>query len=216
MTGVLGNASAVLSHARATIPAIKADYANLFNRAAPPKTRAKSAAALAAVALIVAALGYAVHQEWQIHIIYETEITKINVDKVKAESCRVRLASITGAPDFPDILSEDDPDALAIVEDCKEYINKGVLYKIRRRIQETKEAKRKAQEEAATPQTYDECLEKVTLRHMVAKKGLTYDLARQDLLAKGQDTPEIAQCMETDEGGSSRRQAPHDRRVPRC
>ena len=49
MTGVLGNASAVLSHARGTIPAIKADLANVRDRAVPPASRGKSAMVLAFV-----------------------------------------------------------------------------------------------------------------------------------------------------------------------
>ncbi len=70
MTGVLGNASAALSHARGAIPAIKTDFANLSNRAAPSSSRAKSAGVLAGVAVIVAVLGYVIYQEYQIHIVY--------------------------------------------------------------------------------------------------------------------------------------------------
>lgn len=84
MTGVLGNASAVLSHARGTIPAIKSDLANLSNAAAPPKSRAKSAAVLAFAAVVVAVLGYAIYQEWQQHIISATE-------RAKAEACSARV-----------------------------------------------------------------------------------------------------------------------------
>jgi hypothetical protein len=61
MTGVLGNASAVLSHAegKGIIPVLKADLANLSNSAAPAKSRGKSAK-LAGAAVIVAALGFAI------------------------------------------------------------------------------------------------------------------------------------------------------------
>ena len=86
MTGVLGNASAVLSHVRGTIPAIKADFANLSNPAAPSPARAKSAAALAAVAVIVAVLGYAIYQEWQIHIINAPITAAAQAQKAAAEA----------------------------------------------------------------------------------------------------------------------------------
>jgi hypothetical protein len=69
MTGVLGNASAVLSHAKGTIPVIQSNIANVADPAAPPSARAKSAVVVAFAAVIVAVLGYAVYQEWTIHII---------------------------------------------------------------------------------------------------------------------------------------------------
>jgi hypothetical protein len=69
MTGVLGNASAALSHARGAIPLLKGEVANLSNPDAPRPSRAKSAAVVASAAVIAAVLGYAIYQEWQIHIV---------------------------------------------------------------------------------------------------------------------------------------------------
>jgi uncharacterized protein YecT (DUF1311 family)/tetratricopeptide (TPR) repeat protein len=93
MTGVLGNTSAVLSHARAAIPVVTGGLANLSNAAAPPKSRAKSAALLVGIAVIVCVLGYAVWQEWQQHIISATataannaEITEAQKRKAKADA----------------------------------------------------------------------------------------------------------------------------------
>ena len=69
MTGVLGNASAALSHARGTIPVLKGEVANLSNPTAPRSSRAKSAAVVVSAAVVAAVLGYAIYQEWQIHIV---------------------------------------------------------------------------------------------------------------------------------------------------
>jgi hypothetical protein len=62
MTGALGNANAVLSHTKGkgTMPALKANLANLSNSAAPAKSRGKSAPKLAGAAVIIAALGFAI------------------------------------------------------------------------------------------------------------------------------------------------------------
>jgi len=95
MSGVLGNASAVLSHVKGTIPAIKRDIANLFNRDASPNLRAKSAAALALVAVIIGALGFAIYQEWQQHIISNTAIAAANAQKARAEACIARYNALS-------------------------------------------------------------------------------------------------------------------------
>jgi hypothetical protein len=76
MTGVLGNASAVLSHAKGTIPVIQSNIANVADPAASPSSRARSTAVLALVAVIVAVLGYAIYQEWTIHIINAAAISR--------------------------------------------------------------------------------------------------------------------------------------------
>ena len=58
-----------MSHIRGTIPALKGELANLSNPHAQRRLRAKSAALVAAAAVIVAVLGYAIYREWQIHIV---------------------------------------------------------------------------------------------------------------------------------------------------
>jgi hypothetical protein len=80
MSGVLGNANAVLGHVRATIPVVASATANLSNPAASPGSRFKSAVVLAGIGLIVCVLGFAIWQEWQQHIIYETEIKRLNTE----------------------------------------------------------------------------------------------------------------------------------------
>ena len=86
MSGVLGNASAVLSHVRGTIPAIKADAANLANSGASRTSRTKSAAVLVGVAVLVVVLGYAIYREWQQHIISQTEIAAAQAQKLRIEA----------------------------------------------------------------------------------------------------------------------------------
>ena len=86
MSGVLGNANAVLGHVRATIPVLTSATANLSNPAASPRSRFKSAAVLAGIGLIVCILSFAIWQEWQQHIIAATEIQNAQVRKIQAEA----------------------------------------------------------------------------------------------------------------------------------
>jgi hypothetical protein len=86
MAGVLGNANAVLSHARGTIPVVKENLANLSDGSTSHISRAKSAAILVGVAVIVAALGYAIHQEWQIHIVNAPITAAAQAQKAAAEA----------------------------------------------------------------------------------------------------------------------------------
>ena len=95
MTGVLGNASAALSHARGAIPALKSEVANLSDPNAPPQARAKSAVVLACAALIVAVLGYALYQEWQIHIVNAPITATGQATKTTAEACSARMQQLT-------------------------------------------------------------------------------------------------------------------------
>jgi hypothetical protein len=69
MSGVLGNASAVLSHATGKLTGLKDHLATLFNPTAPAKSRAKSFAVLAFAAAIAVVLGYVLYQEYQINIV---------------------------------------------------------------------------------------------------------------------------------------------------
>jgi hypothetical protein len=86
MAGVLGNANAVLSHARGTIPVVKENFANLSDGSAPRRSRALSGVILAGVAVVVVALGYAIYQEWQIHIISATITAAEQARKTKADA----------------------------------------------------------------------------------------------------------------------------------
>ena len=62
----------------------------MSDRAASSKSRARSAAVLAFVAIIVAALGYAIYQEWQQHIISNTATAAAQAEKAKADACIAR------------------------------------------------------------------------------------------------------------------------------
>ena len=91
MTGVLGNASAVLSHAQNTFPVIKENFANLAAGSTSRTSRAKSAAILVGVAAIVGLLGFAIYQEWQIHIVYAPEIQRLTTEITRYETDIKRL-----------------------------------------------------------------------------------------------------------------------------
>jgi hypothetical protein len=74
MSGVLGNASAAVSYARGAILGIRGDIRNLFDRTAQPLERAMSGGFLAFKLGVVAVISFAIYQEWQQHIISQTEI----------------------------------------------------------------------------------------------------------------------------------------------
>jgi hypothetical protein len=94
MTGVLSNLGAVLSHARAFLPGFKADLATIFNSASSPLTRVQAAVFLVLKVAVVAVLAYAVRQEWEQHIISQTEIAAITARKLRAEECSARSKAI--------------------------------------------------------------------------------------------------------------------------
>jgi hypothetical protein len=118
MSGVLGNASAVLSHMKGTIPVLKADLTNLSSSTAPPKSRAKSFAVLAFAAVIAAVLAFAVYQEWQRHIIFETEIQKEQAASAHAKSCLERGSNF---------LRRDSAGYRQWVLDCPDYFSPDVV-----------------------------------------------------------------------------------------
>lgn len=86
MTGVLGNASAALSHAREAIFGIRKDITNVFDSAAAPLQRAISGGFLAFKAAIIVVLGFAIYQEWQQHIISATATAAAQATKAAAEA----------------------------------------------------------------------------------------------------------------------------------
>ena len=92
LSGILRNASAAISYARSAIFGIRGDIGYFFNRTAPPPLeRARSGGFLVFKAAIVTVICFAIYQESRQHIIYQTEFTKTNAPKVKAESCAARM-----------------------------------------------------------------------------------------------------------------------------
>jgi len=86
MQGVLGNAAAVLSHAKGAIPVLQADLANLSSSTAPAKSRAKSFVVLAFAAVIAGVLGFVLYQEYQIHIVAAPITAAAQAQKAAAEA----------------------------------------------------------------------------------------------------------------------------------
>ena len=86
MSGVLGNASAAVSYARGAIFGIRGDIRNFFDRTAPPLERAMSGRFLAFKLAVVAVISFAIYQEWQQHIISQTEIAAAQAQKLRAEA----------------------------------------------------------------------------------------------------------------------------------
>ena len=86
MSGVLGNASAAVSYARGAIFGIRGDIRNLFDRTAPPLERVMSGGFLAFKLAVVAVISFAIYQEWQQHIISQTEIAAAQAQKLRAEA----------------------------------------------------------------------------------------------------------------------------------
>ena len=86
MSGVLRNASAAVSYARGAIFGIRGDIRNLFDRTAPPLERAISGGFLAFKLAVVAVVSFAIYQEWQQHVISQTEIAAAQALKLRAEA----------------------------------------------------------------------------------------------------------------------------------
>src|SRR3984957_4067696 len=85
MSGDLGNASAAVS-VRGAIFGIRGDVRNLFDRTAPPLERAMPGGFLGFKLAVVAAISFAIYQEWQQHIISQTEIAAAQAQKLRAEA----------------------------------------------------------------------------------------------------------------------------------
>jgi hypothetical protein len=85
MSGVLGNASAAVS-VRGAIFGIRGDIKKLFDRTAPPLERVMSGGFLAFKLAVVAVISFAIYQEWQQHIISQTEIAAAQAQKLRAEA----------------------------------------------------------------------------------------------------------------------------------
>ena len=90
-SNVLSSLIAVAAHARAVMPSFKKDFETIFDGAAPASSRAGASVSLAIKAVVIAVLGYAAWQEWNRHIISETEIARIQVRKLHAEECSARV-----------------------------------------------------------------------------------------------------------------------------
>ena len=95
MTGVLSNLTAVLAHSRVLLPSFKADFAAMFDRASTPLMRVWAAVILVFKTAVVSVLAYAVYQEWQQHIVSQTEIAAITARKIHAEECSARMKTFT-------------------------------------------------------------------------------------------------------------------------
>jgi hypothetical protein len=90
MSSVLSSIMAVGSHARAVIPSFRKDAATIFDGAATASARAGATASLVVKAVVILVLGYAAWQEWNQHIISQTEIAAQNAEKAKWEALEAK------------------------------------------------------------------------------------------------------------------------------
>ena len=85
MSGVLGNASAAVSLCAGQFSE-SVHIKKLFDRTAPPLERVMSGGFLAFKLAVVAVISFAIYQEWQQHIISQTEIAAAQAQKLRAEA----------------------------------------------------------------------------------------------------------------------------------
>jgi hypothetical protein len=180
MSGVLGNANAVLSHARATIPVLKADLETLSSSTAPAKSRAKSFAVLAFAAVIAAVLAFAVYQEWQRQIIFETEIQKQQAASARAQSCQTRLNVAVG---MRLELSANTPAIRQVLADCSDYFTPHELERLARSASLPTPSK---------PLTEEECTKRQAFRLMNFDKDLQYEQALKKITPSD---PDVLECL---------------------
>jgi hypothetical protein len=76
MSGVLNNLSVAMAMASGFLPSVATDIANLFGAHSSLHQRSRAGVFLAAKLALVAAIGFAIYQEYQQHIIINTEIAK--------------------------------------------------------------------------------------------------------------------------------------------
>jgi len=98
MSNVLSSIVAIGSHARALIPTFRKDVATVFDGTATASARAGATASLAVKAIVILVLGYAAWQEWNQHIISNTEIARQQARKAKAEADALTQPPIKFAP----------------------------------------------------------------------------------------------------------------------
>jgi hypothetical protein len=166
MSGVLGNVSAVVSHATAAIPVLEAERATLFNPTAPAKSRARSFVVLAFAAVIAAALGFVIYQEWQIHVVNapitaagQAEQAAEQAASAHAQSCeaqfRVAFGNLSKDFNSPPSVALDFTQGVMktngirkLVRECSEYFTKEQLAAVDREDAEEKEREEHKQQRA--------------------------------------------------------------------
>jgi hypothetical protein len=108
LSGALSSLVAVGQYASRACAAVGRDFATLFARGALPAQRIKAASGLALTAVIVAVLGYAALQEWQIHIIYGNQIAHGQAEQLNANPNLTAADIARGDNLRKKLCSEDD------------------------------------------------------------------------------------------------------------
>jgi hypothetical protein len=121
MSGTLSSVMAIGSYARGTVFTIRHDLATIFDRTALASARVGAAVMLVFKVAVISVLAFAGWQEWRQHIIYETEITRINVEKVLAESCSARMKALTDYMSGQDLGKAVSPEVKQLYLDCNPY-----------------------------------------------------------------------------------------------
>jgi hypothetical protein len=94
MSGALNNFTAALATARGAIPNMLTDIDSIFGAGVARVTRIKALVAFTFKAVLIGAIGFAVYQEWQQHIISATEIAAINARKAHYEECSAHAKAV--------------------------------------------------------------------------------------------------------------------------
>jgi hypothetical protein len=108
LSGALNNFNAALSAAKNALPNVLLDLRNIFAAGVTPAARAKAASSLAIKALLVLVVGYAISQEWQIHIISAPKTAAAQAEKAQQEAA-VAAPVAAGEKAKADALSRPAP-----------------------------------------------------------------------------------------------------------
>jgi hypothetical protein len=86
MSGVLNNLSVAIGLLTGFLPSIATDIANFIGRNSSLQERSRAGVFLAAKLALVIVIGFAIYQEFQQHIIFNTEIAKQEATKKAVEA----------------------------------------------------------------------------------------------------------------------------------
>ena len=89
-SGTLGNVGAAMSYGRMFLPTLRGDLVKMFDRAQSPVRRIEAALFLAFKIVVIAAIGYAVKQEWDQHIMSATQTAANNSDLTAAQAKKMK------------------------------------------------------------------------------------------------------------------------------
>lgn len=90
MSGTLANVGAALAYGRSFLPTLRGDLVKMFDSALSPVRRVEATLFLALKIVVIAAIAYAVKQEWQQHINSAPALAGLQVEKTRSDLCIAR------------------------------------------------------------------------------------------------------------------------------